>query len=413
MSRPSIAPRSDESRVRSRSNRNYRLYRKLVLNNFAKLKHGLIHFKDDLGSQTFGTPDSEFEVNVTINDNRFYSTVIFQGSLGAAESYIQGDWECSDLTQLFRIFIKNQSQMNEVERALTSLSSIKEKIANRFARNTIQGSKRNIVAHYDLSNAFYKLWLDPTMTYSSGIFPTPQSSMEEASLEKLNSMCRIVDLQPTDHILEIGTGWGSLSMYAAKHYGCRITTTTISDEQYKLALQRIEEAGLQDQITVVQEDYRKLKGQFDKIISIEMIEAVGHEFIPTYVEALDRLLKPGGKVAIQGITINDQIYDSYRKSIDFIKKYIFPGGNLLSVSYFMDTVGKHSSMRPIHLSEIGMHYATTLQRWRASFNAVLPEVRALGFSEAFIRLWNYYLTYCEAGFQEKHIGNVQMGFEKR
>ncbi|NQV29930.1 MAG: class I SAM-dependent methyltransferase [Candidatus Marinimicrobia bacterium] len=392
---------------------NYKLNRMLILKSFSKINDGHITLIESDEKHAFGDPQAELQVSISVKNNDFFSAVIFRGSLGAAEAYIRGDWECDDLTKLFRIFVKNQSELSDLERTLAWVSRMRDRFFDRFTKNTITGSKRNILAHYDLSNDFYKLWLDPTMTYSAGVFTHPKATMEEASIEKLDRMCRILDLQSTDHLLEIGTGWGSLAIHAARVYGCKITTTTISDQQYSLALERIKAAGLEDRVTVIQEDYRKLSGQYDKIISIEMIEAVGHRFMPDYVSAINRLLKPGGKVALQGITINDQIYEPYRKSVDFIKKYIFPGGNLVSVSYLMETVSSFSSLRPIHLSEIGLHYATTLQCWRDAFEKVLPEVRELGFSDEFIRLWRYYFTYCEAGFLEKHIGNVQLGFEKR
>lgn len=412
MNQTTIKPQSRAEKSDSRSPGGYRLFRRMILKSLSKFKSGQLHYEDWEEKHTFGSPDPEFEVTLKVHNKHFFTAVIFGGSLGAAESYIRGDWECDDLTKLFRLFIKNQSRMNDIERTLAGLSRLRDRIFNRLTKNTIAGSKRNILAHYDLSNEFYQLWLDPTLTYSSGVFNSDESSMEEASLEKLKRMCDLVDLQPEDHLLEIGTGWGSLSMYAVQNYGCRVTTTTISDKQYELATQRISEAGLANKITVIQEDYRNLSGQFDKVISIEMIEAVGHEFIPDFVRTLDRVTRPGGKIAIQGITINDQIYDNYRHSVDFIKKYIFPGGNLLSITYFLESIARVSTLRPTHLSEIGLHYARTLQHWRKSFESVLPQVRELGFDEPFIRLWRYYLTYCEAGFLEKHIGDVQLGFEK-
>ena len=409
----SIAAQVEPHRLTKGLSLNYSIYRKLILNSFSKLKNGYIHLVEGDTEHKFGDPESSLKVKVIVKDKAFFSAVVFRGSLGASEAYIRGDWECDDLTTLFRIFIKNQTEMSELERTLAWISRVRDRIFDRFTRNTLTGSKRNILAHYDLSNEFYELWLDPTMTYSAGVFTSPEATMEEASIEKLDRMCQYLDLQKTDHLLEIGTGWGSLSIHAAKKYGCQITTTTISDKQYELAVDRIQAAGLEGQITVLKEDYRSLTGAYDKIVSIEMIEAVGHQFIPDYVRAIDRLLKVGGRVAIQGITINDQIYEPYRKSVDFIKKYIFPGGNLVSVGYLMSAIGEETSLRPLHLSEIGLHYATTLQRWRSAFERVLPEVKALGFSDQFIRLWNYYFTYCEAGFLEKHIGNVQLSFEKK
>ncbi|NQV43185.1 MAG: class I SAM-dependent methyltransferase [Candidatus Marinimicrobia bacterium] len=409
----SVAAQVEPQRLGRGLSLNYKFYRSLMLKSFSKMKNGYIHLVENGTDHEFGDPESSLRVSVIVKDKAFYSAVVFGGSLGASEAYIRGDWECDDLTTLFRIFLMNQSEMSELEQTVAWISRLRDRISFGLTRNTVEGSKRNIVAHYDLSNEFYQLWLDPTMTYSAGVFNTPEATMEEASIEKLDRMCQYLDLQETDHLLEIGTGWGSLSIHAAKKYGCQITTTTISDKQYDLAAERIKAAGLEDQIRVVKQDYRYLTGEFDKIISIEMIEAVGHKFIPDYMRAINRLLKVGGRVAIQGITINDQHYKAYRNSVDFIKKYIFPGGNLVSVSYLMDTIGKETSLRPLQLSEIGLHYATTLQRWRSEFERVLPEVKALGFSDQFIRLWRYYLTYCEAGFLEKHIGNVQLSFEKR
>ncbi len=388
------------------------LFRSLVSAKLAGIKQGSILLIENGERHVFGNASEGIQVTIHVNDPSFYRAIALGGSLGAAESYLEGHWQCDDLTRLFRLFIQNRRAASGIEKTLSGLQKFRDKLVDLYNRNTLSGSKRNIRAHYDLSNEFFQLWLDPTMTYSSGIFLSEDATMEEASIEKLDRICRKLDLHPGDNLLEIGTGWGSFSIHAAKNYGCRVTTTTISDEQYALAVERIREAELEDRITVLNEDYRNLEGTYDKIVSIEMIEAVGHRFIPEFVRTLNRLLKPGGTIAIQGITMNDRHYEGYRKSVDFIKKYIFPGGNLVSINYLFDTISKHSDLRPTGLEEIGLHYAETLRRWRQTFETVLPEIRGMGFDERFIRMWRFYLTYCEAGFMEKHIGTVQLTFEK-
>ena len=275
-------------------------------------------------------------------------------------------------------------------------------------RNTLQGSRKNIAAHYDLGNEMFALFLDDTMMYSCAIFEHPQMSLQQASIEKLERVCRKLELQPGDHLLEIGTGWGGLALHAARHYGCRVTTTTISHEQYRMALQRVEQAGLGDRITVLCEDYRNLSGEYDKLVSIEMIEAVGHAYFDTYFEQCSRLLKSDGLMLLQSITIADQRYAAAKRSVDFIQRYIFPGGCLPSVAVLSDSVARNTDMRMLHLEDIGPHYATTLKRWRQRFMARLDSVRALGYPEEFIRMWEYYLCYCEGGFRERAIGTVQV-----
>jgi len=290
--------------------------------------------------------------------------------------------------------------------------SLVNKAWHALRRNTLQGSRKNIAAHYDLGNELFELFLDDTMMYSCGIFEHPQATLQQASIEKLERVCRKLELRPADHLLEIGSGWGGLALHAARHYGCRVTTTTISREQYDRARTRVEQAGLGDRVTVLCQDYRELSGQYDKLVSIEMIEAVGHAYFDTYFEKCSSLLKPDGMMLLQSITIAEQRYAAARRSVDFIQRYIFPGGCLPSVAVISNAVTRKTDMRMLHLEDIGPHYATTLNRWRENFFARLPEVRQQGFSETFIRMWEFYLCYSEGAFLERAISDVQILFAK-
>jgi cyclopropane-fatty-acyl-phospholipid synthase len=304
--------------------------------------------------------------------------------------------------------VRNQSLLDNIEGSLARLTTPIQHWLHRYNRNTQEGSRRNISAHYDLGNDFFKLMLDPTMMYSSGIFETSTSTLEQASIAKLERICQKLELNANDHLLEIGTGWGGFAIYAAQHYGCRITTTTISQQQYELAIERIEQAGLTDKITVLLSDYRDLQGQYDKLVSIEMIEAVGHQFYDTYFGQCSRLLKPNGMMLLQAITITDQRYAAAVKSVDFIQRYIFPGSCIPSVTSMLDSLTRATDFRLFNLEDIGPHYATTLARWRDNFFAHITEVRKLGYPQAFIRMWEFYLCYCEGGFEERALGDVHM-----
>ena len=270
----------------------------------------------------------------------------------------------------------------------------------------------NILAHYDLSNDFYKLWLDPTMTYSSGVFSKKDASMQEASVEKLDRICRKLNLSSKDHVLEIGTGWGSFAVHAVKNYGCKVTTTTISDNQFQYASELISREGLKDKITLLSKDYRELEGVFDKVVSIEMIEAVGAEYVPGFFEKASSLLKTNGLMALQGITYNDPDFDAYKNSVDFIRKYIFPGSCLVAMPQILNAIKEKTDMVMVDSEDITQHYARTLEIWREDFQKVLPQIKELGFSEPFTRIWNFYLVYCEAGFLENLIGDFQFVFAK-
>jgi len=380
-----------------------------------KLGHlnvGCISVVDGVDKFSFGDTGSELRVNVQVHSQEFYVMTGSGGAMGIAEAYILGYWTSDDVVMLMRIILKNRSIMLSLNDGFAKILSPINKLIHRSRQNTLKGSKENILAHYDLSNDFYKLWLDPTMTYSCAYFKDTNTTLEDASIEKLDRMCRKLNLSEKDNILEVGTGWGSFSIHAAKNYGCSITTTTISDAQYEYAKARVVEEGLESKINVINKDYRKLDGQYDKIVSIEMIEAVGYEYISEYFRKLSSLLKPDGLMALQGITYNDQNFDTYKDSVDFIKKYIFPGSCLISISQIIDVIKNKTDLSMIDMEDITRHYAETLNRWRKNFMSVLPEVKEMGYSKAFINMWEFYFLYCEAGFLERNIGDVQMVFAK-
>ncbi len=386
------------------------LGRNAVTARLAGLRNGRITLVNGSENQHFGerTAHCPLEATIHVMDFRFWSELAFGGSIGAGEAYMQGYWYTDDLTALVRILLRNRAVLDGMEAGLARLTAPLQKGLHWLHRNTREGSRRNIAAHYDLGNDFFKLFLDPTMMYSSAIFEQPAMTLEEAQLARLTKIGRKLDLQPTDHLLEIGTGWGGMAIHAAQHFGCRVTTTTISREQFEFARERIATAGLADRITVLCEDYRALQGRFDKLVSIEMIEAVGHQFYDTYFRQCGRLLKDDGLMLLQAITIADHRYEAARNAVDFIQRHIFPGSTIPSTSVMLGSIARTTDMKLTHLEDIGPHYATTLRHWRENFLANLDAVRAQGFSEEFIRMWEFYLCYCEGGFEERVIGDVQM-----
>ena len=389
------------------------LAKRILIKRLEYLQYGSINLVEDGKSQLFGGNASNStlkKINVTLHvkDSQFYGEVVFGGSIGAGEAYMQGYFECDNLTNLIRLMVRNQSLLDNIESSFAKITSPIQAWLHRINKNTQVGSRRNISVHYDLGNDFFKLMLDPTMMYSSAIFETSKQTLEEASLAKLKRICKKLDLKSSDHVIEIGTGWGGFAIYAAQHYGCKITTTTISQAQYQLALERIKEVGLEDKIEVLLSDYRDLTGKYDKLVSIEMIEAVGYQFYDTYFKACGNLLKQNGIMLLQAITITDQRYASAIKSVDFIQRYIFPGSCIHSVTAMLNSITKSSDMRLFDLEDIGPHYATTLARWRDNFFSNISEIRALGYPEAFILMWDFYLCYCEGGFEERALGDVHM-----
>ncbi len=369
---------------------------------------------DPDGTHHFGSPCRDgLRATIQVRDLAFYSYVAFRGSIGAGEAYVLGLWESDDLLSVMRIFARNAATLDKMDSGFSRLTEPVYRIAHALRRNTVAGSKKNILAHYDLGNEFYELLLDETLSYSAGIFERSDSTLRDASINKIDRICRKLDLRSTDHLVEIGTGWGGLSIYAASEFGCRVTTTTISQEQYELAKERIERAGLADRVEVLLEDYRNLRGQYDKLVSVEMIEAVGFEYFSDYFGACSRLLRPDGAMLLQSITIGDQSYDSAKRSVDFIKQYIFPGSCIPSVSAIADAVARSTDMRIVHLEDITSHYARTVHEWRSNFWKNRQMIAKLGYPGKFLRMWDYYLALCEGGFSERYIGNVQLLIHKR
>ena len=386
------------------------LAKKLLLKQFSLITLGEIFINDGEASYHFGEQSENCDLSVTIDviDSRFYADVCFGGSIGASEAYMYGYWTTNNLTDLIRIFSKNKDALDTIEGGLAYITVPIQKILHWFNRNTQQGSRKNIAAHYDIGNDLFKIMLDQTMMYSSAIFNDDNMSLYDAQINRLDEICKKLDLQAGDELLEIGTGWGALSIYAAKNYGCHVTTTTISREQYNLACERIEKEGLSDKITVLFEDYRHLTGKFDKLVSVEMIEAVGHQYYETYFDKCSELLKPSGMMLLQTITIADQQYETAKTSVDFIKRYIFPGSCIPSVTSMQKAITNSSDLRLYNLKDIGPHYATTLNRWRRNIEANLDEVKELGYSDEFLKMWEFYLCYCEGGFIERVISDVHM-----
>ena len=387
------------------------LGRRLLLARLETLRDGELVIEEWNGQRhRFGrrTPRLDITVTLQVDHPQLYADTAFSGTVGAGEAYIRGLWRCDDLTGLVRLFVANRHMMNDVDSHWSLLSRPLLKAFHFFNRNSRQGSARNISAHYDLGNDLYSLMLDPTMAYSCGIFADGIDTLEAASLAKFDAVCRKLDLKPGDRVVEIGTGWGGLAIHAAKHYGCHVTTTTISSEQHAYTRDKIAQLGLGDRITLLLEDYRDLKGRFDKAMSIEMIEAVGADYLDTYLRKCSDLLEPHGAMLLQAITIQDQFYEQARKSVDFIQRFIFPGSFIPSVECIPRSLTRATDLKIFHLEDIGPHYARTLREWRLNFFAQLPRVKALGYPDSFVRMWEYYLCYCEGGFEERQLGDVQL-----
>lgn len=398
----------------SRPWREHSFARGICLRLLAQLASGSLSLHDAGETFRFGNAKdpSQVHAEIHIHDRALYRQLLAGGSIAAGESYMRGHWTSPNLVNVMRLFSANLATLELLEARQSWLVRLGLKLSHALKRNTLEGSRQNISAHYDLGNDFFRLFLDPTMMYSSALFRTDQTSLEDASIAKLEELCRQLELTSDDHLLEIGTGWGGMAIHAAREYGCRVTTTTISREQYEFARSKVLAAGLQDRVTVLCEDYRKLEGSYDKLVSIEMIEAVGHSFYSSYFQRCSQLLKPAGIMVIQAITIADQRYTAARDSVDFIQRYIFPGGSLPSVAVISDHLARDTDMQMIHLRDITRDYALTLENWRNRFLAAETAVRQQGFDQTFIRMWEFYLAYCEGGFRERVIGTVQLAFAK-
>lgn len=388
--------------------------RSLVHSVFSKLSYGQLEVVE--GSEHHLFP-AELQQNadldtikgkIHIHDMSLYRDFVKGGSIGVAEAFIAGKWSSPNLTNVIRIFAKSQQQTDKLDSNKSLFNKIKNGIGHWQNRNTQSGSKRNILAHYDLGNELYTRFLDPQMIYSSAIYPSPTTSLEYAQLYKLKTICERLELTKDDHLLEIGTGWGGLAIYAAQKFGCKVTTTTISDAQFDYAQQRVKELNLEDQITLLKKDYRDLTGSYDKVVSIEMIEAVGYAFLPSFFEQCNARLKEGGKLLIQSITIADQRFDHYKNNVDFIQRYIFPGGFLPSVNVLSQQITKSSDLVIEGLHDIGLDYAKTLADWRTNFLESWTDLTKFGYDTQFKRLWLYYFAYCEGAFLERSISTVHL-----
>jgi cyclopropane-fatty-acyl-phospholipid synthase len=389
-----------------------KLLRTRLLRQMAMLRDSQLRIVDAMGESVLGAPAHDdaatLRATVWINDPAFYRFVAANGSVGAGEAFMDGLWHCDDLVALMRMLVRNRDLLDAMERGPARFAGMAMRAWHALRRNTRDGSRRNIAAHYDLGNEFFSLFLDDNLMYSSAIFASESDTLEQASTRKLDRICRKLDLRASDRVVEIGTGWGGFALHAAKHYGCHVTTTTISREQHDLTRRRVQENGLGERVTVLLEDYRDLQGRFDKLVSIEMIEAIGHHYLHEYFGRVSALLEPDGMALIQAITIEDRRYEQALRAVDFIKRYIFPGSFIPSISAMTSAMARSSDLKLFHCEDIGPSYALTLAAWRERFHRRIVDVRALGYDERFARMWDFYLAYCESGFRERATGDVQM-----
>jgi cyclopropane-fatty-acyl-phospholipid synthase len=385
--------------MHNRSTMLARLFSRALL---SRLREGRIDLVDRRGRRTFGPPDAALAATVRMHDDRLLHALP-RGSLAFAEAYVEGAWDCDDLLTLVRIGARELPRLDAWRRPFAPLRNA----FSRIPLNTRGGARRHISAHYDVGNDMFRLFLDETMTYSCALFESPDVTLREAQEAKLDLVCRKLELSPDDHVLEIGTGWGSFALHAAGRYGCRVTTTTISKQQHAVAVERVREAGLDDRVTVMLEDYRDLRGRYDKLVSIEMIEAVGWQYFDEFFTRCGQLLKPHGLMLLQAITTRDELYELEKASRSFIKELIFPAGCLPSGRVIRDCVARVTDMRALDLEEIGSHYSETLARWRENFVRSEKRLAELGYDRRFRRLWELYFAWCEGGFRERRIGDVQ------
>jgi cyclopropane-fatty-acyl-phospholipid synthase len=376
-----------------------------------RLEHGGLELASSSGCTHHGRRDGP-QALVEVHDERFFRAVALRGSVGAGEAYAKSWWTSPDPVAVVRLFVRNRAALAALDGGLARISRPFLALAHALRRNTRGGSRANIAAHYDLSNEFFALFLDETMTYSCGFFPYPGASLREASLAKIERLCDRLELTERDHLLEIGSGWGAFALHAARRHGCRVTTTTISRRQHELARARVAEAGLADRVEVLLQDYRDLGGTYDKLVSVEMIEAVGHAYYPTFFRRCAELLRPDGRMALQAITIADELYHGASRSVDFIQAHIFPGSCIPSVTALLSAAARASDLRLERLEEIGPHYVATLAAWRRNLRLRWSAARALGFSEEFLRAWEFYFAYCEGGYAEGQLGDVHMLFTR-
>jgi cyclopropane-fatty-acyl-phospholipid synthase len=386
--------------------------KKIFLKTLAGLQVGYLEVVCPEYTYCFGQSHDPLRAVIAVHDEQFFPRALLAGDVGIGEAYMDGDWSTPDLVAVVRLAVRNLDRLDGSNRLLTSFRRLADLLEHRRRRNTLAGSRRNIACHYDLGNDFYRLFLDRSLTYSCAYYETADDTLEQAQMRKFDRICRKLQLEPQDHVLEIGTGWGGFAAYAAETYGCRVTTTTISQQQHDYASEVFSRSRAVERIQLLFEDYRNLHGQFDKIVSIEMFEAVGYEHYDDYFAACDRLLKPDGSMLLQSITILEAKFQLYRKQSDWIKKHIFPGAELASVIEIQRSLARTTRMQLFHMEDIGKHYALTLREWRRRFLEHHSEVRQLGFDDRFVRMWDYYLAYCEGGFRERYISDVQLVLSK-
>jgi cyclopropane-fatty-acyl-phospholipid synthase len=383
--------------------------RGLVTALLERIESGQLTLVEDGIRRVYGSGSPQ--ATVVVRDPRTW-TALRKGGKGLAESYVDGWWDSPDVTAVIEVAARNLHGIDELRRRLTPVREPWQRARTFLQRNTPLRARDDIAAHYDLGNDLFALMLDETMMYSSAIFARRDQPLEEASRAKLDRICDKLDLQPSDHVLEIGTGWGGFALHAARTRGCKVTTTTLSREQRELALRRVEEAGLSDRVTVLLDDYRELTGVYDKLVSIEMIEAVGWKDFGTFFDRCAARLRPDGVMALQAITIDDRLYDVEKAQRSFMNSLIFPNGCLPSVEVIARSVARHSDLRMVDLEDITPHYAETLRRWRANVEAQASRLAEMGYDGRFQRLWTLYLSFCEAGFTERRIGSVQVVLAK-
>lgn len=385
-------------------------FRNIFIHLFNQIEHGHVIVNDPIGQSSFGQTSSDLHCQITINDPNTYIKFALAGSNGSAEAYIEGQWCCDNLTNLIRILLRNRQQLDRMESGLAKFAQLMYQYWHRFNRNSKAGSRKNIAAHYDLGNEFFSLFLDARMMYSSALYEQADD-LQIAADRKLQRICEVLDINANDNIIEIGSGWGGFACYAAATTGCRMTTITISEEQFQEAKTRVKRENLSHLVTVKLIDYRDIHGQFDKLVSIEMIEAVGHQYLDDYFKKIEQLLKPNGQALIQAIVIDDDRYQQALKEVDYIKRFIFPGSFIPCYSLIEDTASKHNlQLRDRY--DMGSSYAQTLRDWRERFYTQIESIDKLGYDDEFKRMWEFYLCYCEGGFTERAISVGQLLFQR-
>ena len=412
---PSVVSSANQSANAQTESIRAGIARKVIFSQLEKLTRGTLIVREAGKTHKFGGTHSNPQgkvVSIDILDSRTYMRVLMAGTIGVAEGYIAGEWRVSSLIDLIQLFLQNEDSTQNMDTPIAKCVKQLASVAGRFKINGINKSKKYIASHYDLNNAFFSLFLDPKMMYSSALYDSSKTSLEAASEAKLDRICEQLQLRPTDHLLEIGTGWGGLAIHAATNYGCKVTTTTISEEQYVYAKKEVERLALEDRVTVLKQDYRLLTGTYDKLVSVEMIEAIGFRNFKNYFKTCSNLVKQGGRIMLQAITTQDQRFERDKSRPDFIRKYIFPGGCLPSINVILSNTAKHTDLAMINLHDMTHDYALTLAEWHQRFNEKIDEVKALGFDDHFIRLWKFYLAYCEGGFRERVIQTSQILFVK-